>query len=158
FLVQGTNVPNQTLHIGFRPNNNFTFAFWSNDLDVPASYTDTNWHHWACTYNAGTRFRAVYRDGVQVGTNVATADYTGSGILRIARFPTINSFYKGSLDEIRVWSGDRSAAQITANMNLSLTGNEPGLLANWKFGEGAGTTASDASPSGNTATLFNAPS
>ena len=35
--------------------------------------------------------------------------------------------------------------------------SEPGLVAHWKFDEGSGTTASDASGNGNTGTLINGP-
>jgi alpha-tubulin suppressor-like RCC1 family protein len=51
----------------------------------------------------------------------------------------------------------RSQAEIQANLNHPLTGAEPGLFAYWKFDEGAGTTASDATGNGHDAVLVNNP-
>ena len=55
----------QGLHIGFRENNEFSFAFYSDDLNIPSgSYiNDTNWHHWLATYDADTKTQRVYQDG-----------------------------------------------------------------------------------------------
>src|SRR3974377_2413625 len=47
------------------------------------------------------------------------------------------------MDEIRVWKGVRTAAQIRENMFKSLTGREEGLVGLWNFEDGA---ARDASP------------
>ena len=63
----------------------FSFTpFWSNDLDTGATYTQTDWHHWAGTYNAKDKSRKIYRDGIEVASHTATANYQGSGILCIA--------------------------------------------------------------------------
>lgn len=94
------------LHIGFRDTNAFTCGFWGdNDLDAPISYTDTNWHHWACTYDYSANRRTIYRDGVQVAQDIAQNDYlASSGNLVIGRvLPDGNAFYKGWVDDVRVY-------------------------------------------------------
>ncbi|WP_244291088.1 LamG domain-containing protein [Streptomyces subrutilus] len=52
-------------------------------------------------------------------------------------------YFKGDIDEVRVWNRARSAAEIAAEMNHRLIGSEPGLVAYYRFDEGTGTTAFD---------------
>jgi len=59
------------------------------------------------------------------------------------------------MDELRFWSIARSAAEIQANMDLELVGNESGLVAYYKFNEGSGTSIADATGNGYTATASN---
>ena len=82
-LGQGASSLNIGLHFGFRSNNKFTFAFYANDLDTPATYTDAAWHHWAGTYDAATKQRRIYRDGTLVTNDTATANYAGTGAIYI---------------------------------------------------------------------------
>jgi len=156
-LAQGSGTAQQTLHIGFRANNVFTFAFWGDDLDTPVAYFDTDWHHWACTYDASSRARLIYRDGVVVASGTAAGNYFGSGPLTIGFTAPLSTWFAGSLDDVRIWSGVRSAAQIAAGLNSQMSGNEPGLLANWKFDEGSGGMTADSTGNGNAGTLVNSP-
>lgn len=112
-LGQGTRSQDQGLHLGFRENGEFTCAFFGDDLDAPASYYDTaDWHHWACTYDADTNERTIYRDGEQVAQDTASADYQGSGTLRIGQAPGDRHFFDGRLDELAVWNQALSASEI----------------------------------------------
>jgi hypothetical protein len=52
--------------------------------------------------------------------------------------------WQGKIDELRVWNVFRTATEIKATMNVMLKGNEPGLVAYYKFDEGTGTTIADA--------------
>ncbi len=57
------------------------------------------------------------------------------------------SCFGGYIDEFRVWKVARSAAEIMANYNKGLAGNETGLVGYWKFNEAPGaTTAADSGP------------
>jgi len=49
----------------------------------------------------------------------------------------------GRIDEFRVWSTFRDATTIKANMYTLMKGNEPGLIAYYKFDEGSGMTVAD---------------
>lgn len=134
---------NKSLHVGFRPEGTFTFAFYGNDLNTPA-YTDTDWHHWACTYDATTRMRKIYRDGVQVATDTASANFQGTGNLLLGRnsFAT-DSYFKGGVADVRIWSTVRTAAEIAGNLTPGLLNSTSGLLAYYRLNEGAGLTAFD---------------
>ncbi|MBT4496644.1 MAG: hypothetical protein HOC74_02925, partial [Gemmatimonadetes bacterium] len=56
-----------------------------------------------------------------------------------------NRFFRGGLDEVRVWSSERSQAQIRTDMERRLRGDEVGLVGLWNFDDGA---AADRSPAG----------
>lgn len=149
-------VVNNSLHIGFRSDNTFTFAFYGDDLNTPTGYTDTDWHHWAVTYDAPTKQRVIYRDGESVAVNTAVNHYAGSGELKIAQ-GSINGFdFSGALDEVRIWNVTRRQTDIQADMNQTLAGTEDGLLAYYQLNEGFGDFIGDATVNNLFGTLQNA--
>ena len=111
---QGAAVANQGLHIGFRGTNKFTCGFYGSDLDTPDAYTDKAWHHWACTFDATTRKRTVYRDGVAVASDTAASNYVGSGPVFVgANWNGSGDYFDGALDEVRVLTRNLSASEVT---------------------------------------------
>lgn len=52
--------------------------------------------------------------------------------------------FRGLIDEVRVWNVARSAAEIAANLDNELNGDETGLAAYYKFNEGSGAALGDA--------------
>ena len=113
---QGSPANNIGLHFGFRPTNIFTCAFYGNDLDTPAGYLDDAWHHWVCTYDASNRSRRIYRDGVQIANDTASANYQGSGSFTIGQGPLGDPYnFPGDIDEFQLF-------------DVSLTPNQVGQL------------------------------
>ncbi|HSH01323.1 MAG TPA: LamG-like jellyroll fold domain-containing protein [Anaerolineae bacterium] len=110
-LSQGIPVSNNGLHIGFRGSNTFTCAFWGNDIDTIA-YTDTDWHHWACTYNIDTGERVIYRDGVAVANDIATTPFQGSGDIYIGSTFNSGRFFNGYIDDLRIYSQALTSGEI----------------------------------------------
>lgn len=51
------------------------------------------------------------------------------------QFGSTPSSYSGKLDEFRIWNFAKSQAQISAQMNTEISGNEIGLLVYYKFDE-----------------------
>jgi hypothetical protein len=100
---QGPAGINTGLHIGFRNNDLFTFAFWADDLDTSQSYTDTNWHHWACTYDASSKARKIYRDGVNVASDTASDHFLAyEDPFYIGLDGMVNEEFHGQIDESRL--------------------------------------------------------
>lgn len=71
-------------------------------------------------------------------------------------------WFQGSIDEVRVWSTQQTPAQMLADYNFTLVGNEPGLVALYSFDQGipSGTnsnliTAVDNTSNNNHGTLAN---
>ncbi|NOY80785.1 MAG: hypothetical protein GXP31_07245 [Kiritimatiellaeota bacterium] len=146
------------LQIAFQPDNRFTFAFYGDDFDTAAAYTDGDWHHWACVYDTSTNTRSIYRDGVLIGRNTAAEDLqiaAGEPFYIARRGGADQGWFPGSLDEMRVWSTARTATEIREHMYHPLLGNEAGLMAYWRFDDGAGTTLTDATGNGHNGTLTN---
>jgi hypothetical protein len=135
-------VASRALHIGFRNTNQFTFAFFNDDLNTQRRFRDTDWHHWACVYTHAERRRTLYCDGAQVGSNIAKASYQGTGAFVIGRAPW-GEGWGGHIDEVRVWRRARRAVEIQNDRLHRLVGDEPGLVAYWRFDEGRGNTTHD---------------
>lgn len=147
-IGQGVPSPNQGLHVGFRGAGIFTLAFYAQDINTARAYADIGaWHHWAVTYDPSSGEKLVYRDGrleptVQAGDN-DNPFYEGTGPLLIGRGATGDPF-QGGLDELRVWDRPRTEAEIAADFDQTLDGDESGLVLYLPLDEGDGAEARDA--------------
>jgi hypothetical protein len=137
------------------------FALYANK-----AINDGTWHHIACTRSASGGIAKIYIDGVlsstatgaianisttaslQIGTSVCNASNDGT------------NYFRGTLDEIRLWTVERSAVQMAASMNTALIGTETGLGAYYDCNQGTSegvntaiTTLTDKTVAANTATL-----
>src|SRR5439155_750496 len=134
---------------------------------------DGNWHHVAFVRERASGRKRIYVDGVldvESSAGVSTGDLSypngrptsypdsdpflvfgaeKSGSLGTSIYPSFN----GWMDEIRVWSVARSAAEIDAARGQSVAPTTPGLALYLRLEEGSGTALLDAT-GGNVATLF----
>ncbi|AOY79104.1 LamG domain-containing protein [Moorena producens JHB] len=135
-LAQKSYPPqNHALLIGFRDNNRFFMAFWGNAIDTDTSYTETNWHHWACTFDHTTKRQVIYRDGIFVKERTASSNCLASGdFLLGCMFGNLFPF-KGTLAEVRIWNKARTDEEIKADMHQHLTGQESGLVGYWPLNQ-----------------------
>jgi hypothetical protein len=130
--------------------------WWGNDLVVTIpNALDGNWHHVAATFDGTTR--SIFWDGVLKGS-----DHPGGHNVTISTNMNIAAtnnyeYFDGAIDEVRIWSVGRSEAQIQDNMNSPIPENSAGLSAYYRFDEGTGTIAADATGNANNGTLFNSP-
>jgi len=65
--------------------------------------------------------------------------------------------FKGMIDEVRLWRDSRSDADLLANINTCLNGDEDKLVGYWRFNEGSGFVAHDSTANGNNGLLINGP-
>ena len=107
------------------------------------------WHHIAATYSGSCW--ALYVDGNPDPLNAlvtqcpnATPESTSyqhpglsAGINSSGGLGT--GYFKGAIDEARIWNRALNASEILANRDLELTSGT-GLLARWGLNEGTGTT------------------
>jgi len=49
--------------------------------------------------------------------------------------------FRGAIDDLRLWSVERSQEEVVRGMHLALSGSEPGLWGHWGFDECAGPKA-----------------
>jgi hypothetical protein len=149
-IGQAPSTATTGLSIGFDTNNNFVVNSGGTSLSFPAG-VDTGWHHWAVTFDATTGTRTIYRDGIEEATDTAQPIQGASATLLVGKSGSI--FFDGGVDEVRVWTVARTAAEIHANLALTTVSSTTGLLADWSFSEGSGTAAANSSGNGNTLTL-----
>lgn len=101
-----------------------------------------SWQHLAGTFDGVTM--RLYVDGEQVASRTAVLS-PGSRFTAGASwsfyFGEFRNFFRGDLDEVRVWSIARTEAQIRESMNVYLGGTETGLVGYWRFDEGSGQAA-----------------
>ena len=112
-------------------------------VDLPLG----QWCHMAAVSGRdGMRF---YLNGMLVGHNGFEGSFAAMGpspdnYLGKSNWRD-NAYFRGQLDEVRVWSIARSGAQIRAGMQQRLSGDEVGLVGLWNFDAG---DAMDGSPHG----------
>jgi hypothetical protein len=102
-------------HIGF-----LLYPTAAQQLISSTALTLSTWHHVAATYDGATV--KIYIDGILDASGPAAGDVsdsTGSltfahNAVRGAQEPVNNGFFTGSLDEIRWYNRNLSAAEITA--------------------------------------------
>ncbi|HPF41639.1 MAG TPA: LamG domain-containing protein, partial [Phycisphaerae bacterium] len=103
------------------------------------------WTHMAFVVRGTTG--EIYMNGGLVGSGSL---YAPLNVVRtrnyIGRSPWSSDAYaKIAVDELRIWNVARTQSEISWNMNLSPSGQSPGLVGYWKFDDGAGQFAADQS-------------
>lgn len=127
-----------------------------------------SWHHVAATFDGSTM--RVYVDGALDGSLADASVIDWADLPPIfppeqVNYPTPAQlyigadkhnqlglgatipdfeFFNGDIDEAQIWNRALTQTEIDTDRWLSLSGFEPGLVAYWKFDEGMGNTASDA--------------
>jgi len=119
----------------------------------PLAETTNTWYHIAASWNNQTF--TTYINGNQDVQNMpyqmgyieplnCSSTFCDEGIdIGGYRFidqggPYTNQYFKGLIDEVRVWTKGRTADDIKKYMSTTLSGNEDGLLYYWRFDEGQG--------------------
>jgi signal transduction histidine kinase/ligand-binding sensor domain-containing protein/DNA-binding response OmpR family regulator len=105
------------------------------------------WFHVA--FVSGPGGMKLYFNGELVASGPYTGSFaqTGSGAtFRLGRSAVEEEpLMDGQMDEVRIWRGERTEAQIKDTLHRRLKGTEPGLFALWNFDDAKGT---DSSPGG----------
>ena len=120
---------------------------------VPGMITPGKWLHLAVV--TGLDQTKLYVNGILLKNGVVeepdtfrSAEFSRKNFLGRSNAKVIYALdgdFQGEMDEVRVWSGERSEDQIADGFAKKLTGNEPGLLGLWNFEDG---TARDLTPNG----------
>ncbi|KPA19438.1 hypothetical protein MHK_000341, partial [Candidatus Magnetomorum sp. HK-1] len=111
------------------------------------------WHHWTVTFDSSTKERKVFRDGIEIDSDISASNFLGSGNFYIGS--DFTSPFHGQIDEFRLWSTARTENEIRENMCIKLTGQEPSLLAYYRFDNFSGTSLMDLSLNDNSGILMN---
>jgi len=117
--------------------------------------TPNVWHHFAASFQAASRVLTIYIDGTQSAQGSLASASSGNALpVIIGRSGVAGDYWRGKLDDVRVWNVTRSAAEISTSFGSELSGTPAGLAGNWRFNEGSGATAADSAGSPQDVTLL----
>lgn len=115
------------------------------------------WIRAAVTWDGATKTAKFYYNGILIGsatgTNVGSLNNADSDVCIGTSYTSSGSSIDGLMDDARMWSTVRTQAQIQANMNTQLVGNESGLQAYYKLNN----NYNDSTSNGNNLTAANSP-
>jgi Concanavalin A-like lectin/glucanases superfamily len=131
--------------------------YWGRIM-VPQELQVNKWVHIAATYSPSSGVKVYYNDQLvyQVAAT-GTLIVDNNSVLRIGTIVETgyDEYFGGSIDDVRIWNVVRTQEQIAQNMNKELTGNETGLVADWKFDQAptSNNVVYDSSPNHNDGVL-----
>ncbi|PWH86467.1 LamG-like jellyroll fold domain-containing protein [Brumimicrobium oceani] len=111
---------------------------------------DNDCHHLAFTYDNGVC--SLFVDG-QINTvanhafSFESTDFHSLGQEFDQTPNPVSQLYEGDLDEFRIWNYAKTSAEINAQIDIELVGNETGLLVYYDFNQGI--------PAGNNTAISN---
>jgi hypothetical protein len=110
-LWQGpVSVASKRFLFGVNDQNRFVCGFGGSDLVSPLSYSDTDWHHWGCTFDLASGVRTIYRDSQALASDLAAPLPSMYENLFIGLAPV--GAYKGHLDELQIFGRALNASQV----------------------------------------------
>jgi len=111
---------------------------------APGSIRLNRWYHIAGVIDTNTRQMILYLNGIVVGkTYYRGKIHQSKRPLRIGWAHENNfgyGFFRGRIDEVRIWNIVRTGDEIRQNCRKPLTGKEKGLVGYWPFDD---STAKD---------------
>ncbi|MDD3732221.1 MAG: LamG domain-containing protein, partial [candidate division Zixibacteria bacterium] len=175
FASKDSNSQGQVIFIRISADD-LRFGFWSDDLDAVGKIAANKWIHAVFTWEANTKSRKIYLDGVLNNQDVSVSSLTvlsglgsGNGV-HIGKWDS--NYHKGEIDDVRIYDYARTADEIKLDYNSGFAARfgpqtdcdrdpagcmDEGLVGYWSFDERSGTTAADASGNSNDGTLVNSP-
>jgi hypothetical protein len=126
---------------------------FDNPIGSSGQVNDGSWHHAALVIDSTAQSLTLYLDDKLVGSTNSPPSYfslpfnqIGTGMSGVSGVPFVpNGWFgfQGQIDDVRIWSVARTASELVADSSGPLAGDEPGLMAYYRFDEGSGTTAYD---------------
>ncbi|OPZ30027.1 MAG: Laminin G domain protein [Lentisphaerae bacterium ADurb.BinA184] len=136
--------------------------YWVSDnpaeaLSSTGTVVDGEWQHVAVAVDALNNTVAFYINGQPAGSVESNViNNTATPLVIGRKGPTVDGgYFKGVMDEVRVWDHARTAAQIGQFANIQLpAATTDGLIAYWNCNDGLGWEAGDRSVNGLDAALM----
>ncbi len=133
-----------SMHLYFVSGKARLYAFGARVTANTAISADT-WTHIALT-RSGTKL-TMYVNGVEDGTGNWNGSFSIKSLGKGYR-----GYFKGMMDEVRIWNVARTGAEIGASYDATVDPNVLGLIGYWNF-NGTDQIITDASSSANHASL-----
>ncbi|MBN2296746.1 MAG: tandem-95 repeat protein, partial [Pirellulales bacterium] len=154
---------NNTMPFGFdrydlwMRDGNFGFNTGSGDLyGIDASGLEEGWHHVTAVFNNGNANQSrMFIDGVEQEMEQHRGT-PNNGSARVDSEAHISGWgvsdgykFSGELDELRIWNGTRSEADILSSMRGEFSSDDPNLVAAYDFSGAEATPGGVTDISGN---------
>lgn len=110
---------------------------------LPPEPVAGSWQHFAFVASQAGNYMRIFRNGVLEASRVGMTPFVRGGedfLIGALLEDTGQVYLLGTIDEFRIWSVARTEAEIATNLHRRLSGAEPGLLAYYRFDEGAGAS------------------
>lgn len=130
--------------------------YWGRMM-VGRSIPANQWTHVAVTYSESTGIKVYYGSQLVFEGPGSGRIEAGNLPLRIgARVDSLyTEYFKGEIDGVRIWNVVRTQSEIAQDMSREISGDEPGLVAYYKFDEPIGSVViHDSSPYHNDGELY----
>jgi len=122
--------------------NNHNITLWNGNgtssVNTPQPFAANRWYHIALVLKNGAS--EVYLNGQFIGSLTEGMGTATNQPFQIGAGTPSGTYenFKGSIDEVRIWRGQRTAAEIAANFDSRIENlsDQPDLLAYWEFDEG----------------------
>lgn len=132
------------LWIGFNENGALTVKNNGYESSVEGDFLDDNWHQLAFAVNRRGNAQVMvdgdlknYFEASNIGGLVGSYLYLGARNYKdfVTGDPKKDQFFKGYVDEFRIWNLYLNQTLIMKNNNIRLKGDEMGLMAYYPFDE-----------------------
>ena len=145
---------------------NSSVALYS--INATGAWNDGNWHNATVTCDRDGDM-TLYMDGTYnnklsisassaINMNTAGHFFIGTYGNAAGTAPAAGWYFKGSLDEARVWNKCLTPAEVAANWDTQISPSADNLMGYWRMNEGTGTTLTDLSGENYHGTLYPLPS
>ncbi|MBN1420593.1 MAG: LamG domain-containing protein, partial [Planctomycetes bacterium] len=116
-------------------------------MRTSANIPSSTWVHVAATYDGA--FARLFLDGEEILERSVSGGIPDCPGARLAIGSDGGThYYRGMIDEVRLWSIARTEEEIERDRFYVLRGDEEGLEGFWRFEEGEGQIAADSSVNG----------
>ncbi len=143
----------------------FLIAVWRNKLFVrfgdkwldgsPRNYFSYHeWHHIAFVWDGENC--SIYVDGKARGSKAISGLLGGTEQVVFGAYSENSLYFKGKIEEIRVWQAARSQQEIAENMLLTAASKLANPLSYYQFNQSGGATVNDFSLANEAAVFGNA--
>lgn len=104
---------------------------------------DGNYNHYTLSYDASIPKLSIIENDKELTSTLSPNPTTILSFTNLNPVVIGGSTFKGNIHDLRLWSKPITRDQSVANMNVSLTGSENGILGFWPMNEGNGKIAKD---------------
>ena len=104
---------------------------------------DGKFNHYTLSYDASIPKLSIIENDIELTSTLAPNPTTTLSFTNLNPVVIGGNTFKGNIHDLGLWSKPITRDQSVANMNVSLTGSENGILGYWPMNEGNGKIAKD---------------